>query len=497
MFAILTRIRSWFERLLGQDLEPLKEGFLSCDSAQKQGLVMTKFELEVRPRRIMGVLPVFGVRKVGSVSFFDAVKAPIRSSLASLSHELRQVPRRVHDAAEKGLKIGTEKAVDQAKAKLNVETQKLLQKFDESHLSGLIKSDRNVFRQKLLEALSDQASQVFATATKKHLAELVLRIRQETSVSDSSSVSDDNVASLPLPTGTRFVFRKGKMTTFVIEQPPQKRTLKIMNEGGDRSEMVQLALPYVVFFIVLRGRRSDKAYVLFRKAPLRSVRDELLCPALPNIFGDFSVCFAPSAARDTLAEMAEESIASFWGGRFIKTEVVTEAHRRTPIEDWAEGSRKDSLFGISHPWMSAKQSVASMMEKISAEFVADTIAGQKKEKGGKEIASALDAAVTALATKIENEMKETCFKLVPSWNLDPTVLAQTSAGFKQSVAEVCTVIKAQLGEKIEGTLSNEALEGALEAAIQQTIASMNADMDKPMAAAREAFSAILKEKEAK
>ncbi|MEK7645147.1 MAG: hypothetical protein AAB391_02425 [Patescibacteria group bacterium] len=496
MLSILTRIRNWFEQSLGQGLQSLKEGFLVCTADQKQGPMLKKLVLEVKPGRFMGILPVFGFRQVGSISFSDAIKAPIRTALEAFGRELKQAPKNVCILAGRGLKTDAEKPIGQAQAKVNTEAERLMRKFDEQHLSGMVKADRNGFRQKLLEELGKQASQIFAVAVKKHLVELVLRIRQEAVQDDPSDSADNGVNSLALPTGTRFVVRKGKMTTFVIEQPPQKRTLKIMYQGGDRSNMFQLALPYVVFFIVLRGRKSDGAYVLFRKAPLRDLNDELFCPALPNTFGDFKVCFAPSAAKESLAVMAEESIASFWGGRFIETELVTEAHRQLSIDAWAGASRKDSLFGLSYPWIPAKQTVASMLKKISADFAADT-AGQRRERTGKDVMSALDTAVAQLAARVENEMKEACFKLVPTWQVEPALLAQIATEFKRAVGELCGFAKTQLGDQIDEVLSDEALQKALEAAVQQTMVSMKADAERSIAAAHEAFVATLKPEEAK
>lgn len=497
MFAIFELIRNWLEQALGQELQSLREGFLSCGSDQKQGPVLEKRILEVKPRRFLGVLPVFGFRRVGSISFSDAIKAPLEATRRTLECELEQVPHVVCKSTKEGLVAASERPNFQVKVRVSAEVERQMQKFDEQYLAGLIKTDRNGFRQKLLEELGKQAAQVFAASAKKHLAELVLRVRQEASPDGpADAVAEEVGSSLALPTGTRFVVRKGKMTTFVIEQPPQKRTIRIMYERGDRSELFQLALPYVVFFVVLRGRKSDKAYVLFRKAPLRSLKDELLCPALPNIHGDFSVCFAPSASKESLAEMAEESIASFWGGRFIKTELVSEAHRRLSVDAWADGSRKDSLFGLSYPWIPAKQTVASMLKTISAEFAADT-AAQKKERSGHAVMSALETAVVQLATKVETEMKETCFRLVPSWSVDSMVLAQAGSQFRRSAAELFGFVKTELGTQVDIALSDEALKEALETAVRQTIASVGAETEQSVMRASEAFMKALKNEEAK
>ncbi len=137
-----------------------------------------------------------------------------------------------------------------------------------------------------------------------------------------------------------------------------------------------------------------------------------------------------------------------------------------------------------------------MVKKISAEFVADTVA-QRRGRNGKDVMSAVDTVLASLATKIESQMKETCFRLVSAWNIDPAVLSQISTEFQQSMTELCSFVKAQLGEQVDTALSDEALQRALEMAVQRTLASMGADADKPIAAARKAFTESLKMEDVK
>lgn len=496
MTQVFGWIRSRLERLFGHGLQSLKEGFLTCAADQQQGPMLEKQVLETKPGAFAGILPLFSVQRTGSISFVVLIEAVLRTATETFSRELKKVPGSVRFLAGCKAKASVETSLNQARSVAIAESDRTMKGFDEEHLLAFIKVDRNGFRQKLLEELGKQSAQVFTAAIKKHLAELVLRIRQEASEDGPSDPTASGADSLALPSGTRFAVRKGKMTIFVIEQPPQKRTIKVMESGGERSEMVQLALPYVVFFIVLRGRRSDKAYVLFRDAPLRDVKDALLCPALPNVHGDFQICFAPSAARDSLAEMAEESVGNFWGGRFIRTEILSEAHRQLGLETWSQRSGKDALFGLTHRWIPAKETVASMLKKISAEFTADTVA-QKRERSGKDVMSALDTVIAQMAARIESEMKEVCFRLVPSWNIDPTVSAQLGVQFKEAMTELFGVVKSELMKCVDTEISEEALKKALEVAVKHTTDAMNSSADTSKTAALEAFQAALKTKEAK
>ena len=213
--------------------------------------------------------------------------------------------------------------------------------------------------------------------------------------------------------------------------------------------------------------------------------DELPCPGLANIFEDFKVCFSPSASKDSLALMVEESINSFWGGRFIRTHDPSNLARQITIENWAEGTKKNSLFGISYGWRDSKLTVAKMIDKVSADFVAQP--SEKKEKGNGNIMSALDKMIGSMATAIANEMKEVCFNLVPAWTINETAIEGVATRFNEVVVEFSDFTKAEFGKDIQDVLSEEALKQVFEVAVERALEARTADAEKPMKAAQKAL----------
>lgn len=490
MFAA---IRSWIDRNVGQLKGALAGGFFVVDTKQKKELILNKVVVEMAPKRFLSLFPVFTLRTVSSVGFTQLLTEAMRSARTALATRFRQTPKQIVDLARTGLVKSTADRIGVATASVGKKTDELFKGLDEQHVRGLVRSDRNAFRQKLLEELGKQASNAFAELTRKHLAELVLRVREETCFDGKGAdVETDKNGSLALPTGTRFCVRKGSMTVFVIEQQPQNRTLRIMESNGERGKLYELSFPYVVFFVVMRGRKSDKMYAFFRKKPLRDMKDALLCAGLPNMYQDFQVCFSPSIAKDTMAETVEETIGNYWGGRFVDSHDPGNLTNQVSYENWSAGTKKDSLFGLSYMWRQNSCTVASMIKKIGADFAADS-AKPRRDANGKQIMSALDEAVANIAAKVNDKMKEVCFNLVPSWNTDEALLAATANRFREIVTEVGAFANSECGKEIVSVLGEDSLKAALAAAVQETITSLEADASAPLEAAHLAFRAQLKD----
>jgi hypothetical protein len=488
---ILNSLKSWFERRLGQSLRSsLSSDCLVVDPDEEHQLVMKKMTLGVEKKRLWGFLPKFTLSEIGSVSFGSLVSSLVQVATDSLRNHIRTVPGVVRKLAATSFKETVVNRAARVKTTLAGTIAANVVPFNENSLKALIVADRNVFRRKLLEEIGKKTAETFGSIAAKRIGELVMRVRQEVEPTDAGSGSE---ASVALPKGTRFFVKKGKMTVFVIEEPPQTRTLKMMDEAGQKSVSYQLSFPHVVFFVVLRGRKSDKMHVLFRKKPLRSLEDTLQCPALPNIHEDFQVCFAPSASKDSLAVMAEESIGNFWGGRFLLTDAASNMRKQITLDAWVEGSKKDSLFGLSFDWRNTSVTVASMLKQITRDFgleQEDTSSGTNNR--GRKLMSALEQTIEKITASVENEMKETCFHLVPDWKVDETASAQLLANFRQVVGKISERMQESVSEEIDGLLKEEALQKALEDAVEQTIQSLEKEAGKPLAAAQESFIAQLK-----
>ena len=488
MFGIIRRIRGWLERKFLHSLGILKNGFLVINQDQGTSPTLQKCTLEV-DRYIGRVLPIFKVKKHSFFSLIEVITQPIQASKIAFMEELEKTPVTALMQAEGYLTSSTKQRIGRAKTKTIEETEKRCQEFDGQVLLTLIKNDRNAFRQMLLGQLGKTAADTFANVVKKHLAELVLRTReeclQEGLIDDKGKTGLDQLA---MPIGTRFFQRKGKMTLFVIEQPPMKRTIQTIAQAGSPVVRYELSFPFVIFFVVLRGQKFDKLYVFFRTEPLRAIEDALLCPALSNVFPDFRVCFAGSATAEYSVETVEATVGNFWGGRF-KLSDANSYLNQISLKEWEGCSQKDSLFGLSYQWRAAQKTVASMMESIGSEFHTD----EKKKNAGGVSLSTLEKCTDKLAALMTKEIQEACFFLIPKWSIEEAILKDVAVQFKKMVEDICLLLRTELEEGIEGVLSERNFKRAFQKAIERTVEIMKTANDNSVVVAHQALLTLIKE----
>jgi hypothetical protein len=470
MFNILNRLGNWFEKkMIGSLRSSVGKGFWTIKTDSKDG---TSFDLlSIESGRLFRLFPVVRVKKLKSIpiaTLFLSITDDIReTSLA----ELKPVPGNIIESATRTMQSTGASRTQKALAATSSAVSEIVSSFDENHLRTLVRNDRNDFRKKLLEGMGKEASAALGKIAKKHLANLVLRIRQEALADDTANPSDDKAGPLALPTGTRFIIRKGKMTVFIIEQPPQTRSIKLMDDNGMKSEICMLAMPYVVFMVVMRGRKSDAMYAFFRKKPLRSMSDELFNPALPNMLSENKVCFSPAAAKPSLAETAEESIANYWGGRFIKTH-DPKSLTKLDFDRWVDLTRTNPLFALSYDWNRTDKTPDSMIVLIQKEFAVEG-EKQKDADGGKKIMQTLNTFVDSMEASAANELKEVCFNMVVDWKIKEEAFAPVIVQFNTAISGIGKAVKRCISEGVGDALSDDALRSALDLAIKNSTASIN------------------------
>ena len=172
-----------------------------------------------------------------------------------------------------------------------------------------------------------------------------------------------------LPTGCRFWLRAGTTSrcVFVIEQPPQRRTIEYLvnRRYGAEPTTYRLALPYVVFVVTTYGDQIEGVATFFRTAPIDSLDATLFCSTLPNTSDDGLVCLGSvRVSGASVGERVDALIGAFWSSRF------NQDLRRHPLpfsggfRAWATRSRRDPLAALSIAydpyWCSLRQVVATM-----------------------------------------------------------------------------------------------------------------------------------------
>ncbi len=488
--AITVRFRIWLLQKLYGFLEPLTHGFILLERNPDKQFSLRKCSLERDPEFFWGLLPILRVRVGKTLSLDDVITVPVEESRKALLEELSQTPQAVLEHADGFLKNSAKQRVGRTKAKVLDEVEKLFHSPGGKQLLDYVKKDRNAFRQALLEQLANTAAETFSKITRQHMAELILRTREEyASDAGAQQLDSSQPEAVAFPTGTRFFVRKGKLTAFVIEQSPMKRTLQIMDSAGDRAERYELSFPYVIFFVTFRNTQFDNLYIFFNKEPLREVGDALLCPALSNIGEDFHVCFGGPSREGTFAETAEAALNNFWGGRFKLTDWSSFLTSQIKLGEWEAQTKRNTLFGLQFNWRPANQTIGSMLTKIGKDFVVE----EKKQKAvaGASL-SAMEKCVERLAVSLTQQIKEALFYLVPKWDLDEQPLQQITDEFKKSVEELILLSRTELDGDIEGVLSEKNIKRALIKAVERATQVM-ADSDQSIYAARQALQDLVKE----
>lgn len=200
-----------------------------------------------------------------------------------------------------------------------------------------------------------------------------------------------------LPKGVKLVMQRGSRTIFVIEEPPQTRTIhfqrnfteqhfhgsrydgaldyrihpaNIYFRGKPKPAMkrhFRLAFPYVIFIICLdNGYEFDEKYschMFFSNEPFTKLNQPLFHSCLPNVNHDGYVCGGKIKAeirrliRQVKYSQAVEAIIDHvWNGtfnqdivhQFLKT--VKQDKRLRSLWHWEEQSEKDPLFMLNVEW---------------------------------------------------------------------------------------------------------------------------------------------------
>lgn len=213
--------------------------------------------------------------------------------------------------------------------------------------------------------LTNQAVQVLKQSSdnviNKTQQELLAKIKEDSSdsiqnLSDSvyasiesacQQFSGKNNNAIVLPEGTKFIHKSGLLTTLIIEQAPQVRTLSIGN--GKYS----IALPYVQFIFCIREDKvDDEVYVVVTKKPLTNLDDVVYQLPLPNV-ENCKICRGKMtvAASTCVTTNIKNYIGGFWQSEFNADLSVFHTSfmdkNELNCKEWEKQSRANPLFILS------------------------------------------------------------------------------------------------------------------------------------------------------
>ena len=187
-----------------------------------------------------------------------------------------------------------------------------------------------------------------------------------------------------LPTGTRFYRQINDTVVFIIEVPPQVRTLSFQSRGEKKFPYLgvytrksitsfRLALPYVIFTAKCSIYPDDnyglqRFFVNYTTSPLSNMEDRLYYCNLPNIYGN-RVCQNYINACESPANLVEDAISTFWQSifncdgfeNFIY--MMTKDRRVKTLKNWAKASKDNPLFPLEVAWKTTGITVQDCLDK--------------------------------------------------------------------------------------------------------------------------------------
>lgn len=226
-----------------------------------------------------------------------------------------------------------------------------LDRFSKEVIDLVVKDVLSKFHHKLGAGVEDSVSDLLDNFKQK-VVDRVIEDSDEWKIPQSEFVI--------FPRNSRFLFQKGKSTIVVIEQDPTYRTLKLdkslySSMGTETTERFRLPLPYSVFVIHIKDQAVVNFSIGWRTTPLRSLDDILNAPCLPNLHANSEVCWGSGnkptfSNEDSIAEICECSIASFWSSDFNR-DLRTHWDHRKKISNFLISPKKwktkDEIFMLS------------------------------------------------------------------------------------------------------------------------------------------------------
>lgn len=202
--------------------------------------------------------------------------------------------------------------------------------------------------------------------------------------------NDSFVLPEAIPDGVRFVHRRAQVTLLVLEDLPQVRTVRWLEEGsptpygkGAVYRTARLAFPFVITILAFRaGGLTGYQQCFYRTERLNTLTDPLLLPNLYNVADGYRqkcwLCLA-NLQRDLSAMSWNDKVAEIrrhmWGAGWNRSSEMHEGMsywqamrtidpRVENLDAWEEASRKDPFFGLNVEWKAAGFTVGDVMNSM-------------------------------------------------------------------------------------------------------------------------------------
>jgi hypothetical protein len=434
-------LRNKLDSSASRSLTEHKGELLLLQKGEKTMLVSASVK---RVRYMWGFIPLYQISDGGwaKLSITTDILEPITNIILKLRTVVKDHPKAVWKVVITNMLGYLSQGLDNIQQESIAKITSSYASFHDKFLANVISKSQNDYRQQLSDVIRTTGSETLSSNIKKHLAMLLLKMREV----EQQRIQTDYVSSGPLalPNGCKFVFRRKNVSVYVVEQLPQARTISYLEEK------FRISLPYIVFMATIKDNSFLWLQVLFRKSSLRNETDELLCPALPNIQDSgrarFGVCFpGPKNRNVEHARIVDEAIQNFWGSDFNKdlSAFWNTASSQFPqlhsFEDWQMNTSKDPLFALNLMWQSANTDVSS-----HANNMLDNALNIGSGNPEQNTLSTLQEYASTLGDKFSREITEKIHFMVSHSHIKVDSLASAQEQLRKLVNGTANDLKAKV-----------------------------------------------------
>jgi hypothetical protein len=411
---------------------------------QKEGKITLASASVRRVRYMWGFIPLYQILDKGwnKLSVTTDILEPVTNIILKLRTVVKDHPKAVWKVVITNMLGYLNQGLDKIQQESIAKITSSYASFHDKFLASVISKSQNDYRQQLSDVIRTTSSETLSGSIKKHLAMLLLKIREV----EQRRIQTDYVSSGPLalPNGCKFVFRRKNASVYVVEQIPQVRTISYLGK------QFRISLPYVVFVVTIKDDTFLWLQVLFRKSTLRNETDELLCPALPNIHDSgssrFEVCFiGPKKQNADHSQIVDEAIQNFWGSNFNKDlsafwKIASEQFPQIrSFDDWQTNTSKDPLFTLKLMWQPASIDVSTQSNRM-LDYALNTGDGKPEQN----TVSALQEYAATLGDKFSREITEKIHFMVSHSHVDVDSLAPAQEQLRKLVNGTANDLKAKI-----------------------------------------------------
>lgn len=449
---------------------------------KKEGSKATLVSAQIKQTRYMwGLIPLHHVTDQGWTKL--SIATDVIEPITNIMRKLRMVVKN-HSAGT--WKIVIENMLERLDHALENTRKEAVAKitssyiaFHQKFLANVISKSQNDYRQRLSDVVRTTGSETFSGSVQKHIAMLLVKMREE----ERRRTQTDYVSSGPaaLPYGCKFVFKRKDASVYVIEQIPQVRTISYLGKK------FRISLPYVIFVATIRNNTFMWLQVLFRTSALHNEADELMCPALPNIYDGagkrFMICFpVPQNRNAGPAQIADEAVQNYWGSNFNKdlSAFFNAASSQFPqvrsFEEWQLHTGTNPSFAVKLAWQSAGIDVS----RLANDMLNRALSIDSEKPLEQSTASALQEYALTLGDRFSREITEKIHFMVSHSHVEVDSLAPANEQLRKLIDGTVHDLREKVGKLLSAPIPSADLESLCGEAEQKLREEVEATCSRPI-----------------